>query len=73
MKFLKAITHLLVIIGALNWGLVGAFGFNLVSYLFGEMTEITKFIYIIVGLSAIITIGFSLAHNEEDDEEDCEC
>ena len=35
MKALHMVTFILVIIGALNWGLVGLFGFNLVSYIFG--------------------------------------
>ena len=53
-KFIRCTTYLLVIIGALNWGLVGLFGFNLVSFLFGEMTTLTRIIYVLVGLSAIL-------------------
>ncbi len=72
MRSIKATSYILVLLGALNWGLVGAFGFDLVAYLFGKMTLITKSIYIIVGLSAIICALSSLMNNEED-EEDCEC
>jgi uncharacterized membrane protein YuzA (DUF378 family) len=43
----------IMIIGALNWGLVGLFDFNLVAALFGEMTVISRIVYIIVALSAI--------------------
>ena len=56
MSFLNAvkwITYTLVLIGALNWGLIGAFNFDLVSYLFGEMTILTRVIYSVVGLCAI--------------------
>jgi hypothetical protein len=43
----------IAIIGALNWGLVGIFQFNLVETLFGEMTPITRVIYGLVALSGI--------------------
>ena len=46
------IAWLLVVIGGLNWGLVGAFDFNLVESIFGVET-ITMIVYILVGLSAI--------------------
>ena len=43
----------LTIIGGLNWGLVGFLDFNLVSFLFGDMTILTRTVYALVGLSAI--------------------
>ena len=43
----------LVIIGGLNWGLVGLFEFNLVDTLFGEMSALSRIIYGLVGLSAV--------------------
>jgi len=43
----------LVIIGALNWGLVGAFKFDLVAVLFGDMTALSRIVYDLVGLAAI--------------------
>lgn len=54
MHIIKIITFILVIIGALNWGLIGAFNLNLVTLIFGDATLLTRIIYIIVGLSAII-------------------
>ena len=54
-KFFKMSSFVLVLIGALNWGLVGLFKFNLVARLFGEMSMLTRIIYIIIGLSAIIS------------------
>ena len=54
-KFLKMSSFVLVLIGALNWGLVGLFKFNLVARLFGEMSMLTRIIYILVGLSAIVS------------------
>lgn len=56
LKFLKVASYLLVIIGAINWGLVGVFHFNLVTHFFGEMTKLTRLIYAIIGLSAIVSI-----------------
>ena len=47
------IVLILVIIGALNWGLIGLFEFNLVSAIFGEMTAISRVVYTLVGLSGL--------------------
>lgn len=47
------ITAILVIIGALNWGLVGLLDFNLVTTIFGSIAWLEKAIYIIVGLAGI--------------------
>ncbi len=46
----------LVIIGALNWGLVGLFGFNLVNAIFGGAPALESIIYVIVGLAGLYTI-----------------
>lgn len=46
----------LVIIGAINWGLVGAFNLNLVSVLFGPMSILSRIIYIIIGIAGICSI-----------------
>ena len=50
---LKFTGLLLLIIGGLNWGLVGLFDFNLVSYIFGDNSFLTRTIYILVGLGAL--------------------
>ena len=54
-NLLKTTSYVLVLVGALNWGLVGLFDFDLVSTIFGEMTTLTRVVYILVGLSAIIS------------------
>lgn len=46
------------IIGALNWGLIGFFDFNLVASLFGSMTWISRIIYALVGLSGLYLVTF---------------
>jgi uncharacterized membrane protein YuzA (DUF378 family) len=56
MKALNAIALVLVIVGGLNWGLVGLFDLNLVSAIFGEDTVLTNLVYILVGLAAIYAI-----------------
>lgn len=47
---------ILVIIGALNWGLVGFLGFDLVKTVFGDMTTLSKIVYDLVGVSALYLI-----------------
>ena len=44
-------------IGCINWGLVGIFNFNLVEFLFGNATIITRIVYIIVAISGILSLG----------------
>ena len=43
----------LVLVGALNWGLVGFFSFDLVKTLFGDMSTLSRIVYALVGLSAV--------------------
>ncbi len=57
MRALKIISYILIIIGALNWGLVGLFNFDLVALLFGEMSLLARIVYIAVGVSAIVSIS----------------
>ena len=58
MKTLHVIALVLVIVGALNWGLVGVADVNLVSALFGEDTALSNLIYILVGIAGLI-VAFS--------------
>lgn len=60
MSALDWITSILVIIGGLNWGLIGFFDYNLVDSIFGAGSTISTVVYAIVGLSAlwmIVTIS----------------
>lgn len=47
------VAFVLVVVGGLNWGLVGIFNFNLVDEIFGAMSAISTVVYILVGLSAV--------------------
>jgi uncharacterized protein len=53
MKAINLITLVLVIVGGINWGLVGAFGFDLVAALFGAGSALARLVYVLVGLSAL--------------------
>ena len=53
MRALNIITLLLVIIGGINWGLVGAFEFDLVAAIFGAGSALSRIVYVLVGLSAL--------------------
>ena len=56
MKVIDTIALVLIIIGAINWGLVGIFNFNLVYAIFGSMSVISRIIYILVGISGLWAI-----------------
>ena len=60
MDLISKIVFVLVIIGGLNWGLVGAFNFDLVAFLFGPMSVLSRIIYIVVGLSSLWMLFDSL-------------
>lgn len=53
MKVIDKIALVLIIIGALNWGLIGLFNFDLVATIFGDMTIISRIVYGLVGLSGL--------------------
>lgn len=56
MKVIDTIALILVIIGAINWGLVGIFNFNLVDAIFGVMSALSRIIYTLVGISGLWAI-----------------
>ena len=64
MKTLYCIVLTLVIIGELNWLLIGLFSFDLVAALFGSMSAFSRVIYTLVGLSGIISFGLYSKINE---------
>ncbi|MGN0290109.1 MAG: DUF378 domain-containing protein [Lachnospiraceae bacterium] len=58
MKTINYIVLAIAIIGAVNWGLIGIFNFNLVSFLFGQMSWLSRIVYTLVGLSGLYLITF---------------
>lgn len=49
---------ILVIIGAINWGLIGLFSFDLVATLFGSMSTFSRIVYVLVGIAGLYSISF---------------
>lgn len=58
MKYFDCTALTIAIIGAINWGLIGLFNFNLVSFLFGEMSLLSRIVYILVGLCGLYLVTF---------------
>ena len=56
-KFLDYTALIISIIGAVNWGLIGFFFFNLVTFLFGDMTWISRIIYALVGICGLYLLS----------------
>lgn len=69
METLQKICLCFTIIGALNWGLVGLFDFNLVNSIFGIDSIITNVIYALVALSGIINIGLLVTPFHPDEKQ----
>jgi uncharacterized membrane protein YuzA (DUF378 family) len=60
MKGLNLLAVILLVVGGLNWGLVGTMNFDLVRALFGEMTMLSRIVYTLVGVAAVyqlLTLG----------------
>ena len=62
METLQKCALVLTIIGALNWGLVGLFNFDLVAYLLGENAMFSRTVYVLVALAGILNIGILFNH-----------
>lgn len=58
MKFVNTIAFILIIIGAINWGLLGFFEFDLVAAIFGDMSTFSRIIYAIIGVAGLYCISF---------------
>ena len=65
MKVIDKIALFLIVIGAINWGLIGFFRFNLVDTLFGDMSAFSRIIYALVGISGLWGIKLLLTNNNE--------
>lgn len=65
MKILDYTVLCIVIIGAVNWGLIGFFDFDLVRFLFGNMSLFTRIIYSLVGIGGLYAISYFGRVNNE--------
>ena len=57
MMIIDRIALCLTIIGAINWGLIGLFKFDLVAFVFGDMTVMSRIVYAIVGIAGLYLIS----------------
>lgn len=66
-KYLNCTALTIAIIGAINWGLIGLFRFDLVAFIFGDMSWLSRIIYVIVGLCGLYLLTFygRLGDNDE--------
>jgi len=58
MRTLDVIALILVVIGAINWGLIGLFRFDLVATLFGINTALTRIVFVLVGIAGLYALSF---------------
>ena len=61
---MKKLAMWLLVIGGLNWGLVGLFSFDLVATIFGDMSTISRIVYSLVGVSALYVALSSMGKSE---------
>lgn len=66
----QKIALILTIVGAINWGLVGIFNFNLVEFLFNTGSIMTRIIYIIILACGLFNLGFLFLRDRDLDMED---
>ena len=65
METLQKILLVITIIGAVNWGLIGLFDFDLVAFIFGNMSLLTRVVYTAVAVCGLVNIGILFNHLEE--------
>ncbi len=58
MKVIDYLALILVVIGAINWGLIGFFSFDLVKLIFGDMTLLSRIVYALVGISGLYALSY---------------
>ena len=70
MRTLDAIALILVVIGAVNWGLIGFFRFDLVSSLFGINSSLSRIVFALVGIAGLYALSFFGRDRNRDTRED---
>ncbi len=65
MKILKGIVLAIAIIGCINWGLIALLEFDLVAFLFGTMSTLSRIVYILVALSGLSLLTFYMKLSDE--------
>lgn len=67
-KYIDGTALAIAIIGAVNWGLIGLFKFDLVRFLFGDMSLLSRIVYIVVGLCGLYLLTFFMHLGNPDRE-----
>lgn len=65
MRAVNIVALVLLVIGGLNWGLVGLFEYDLVAALFGDMSVLSRIVYVLVGLAALYELLHMLTVRRE--------
>ena len=65
MNIVQKTALVLTIVGALNWGMIGLFNFDLVASIFGSMTIVTRTIYTLVGIAGLVNIMLFFVNLDE--------
>jgi len=68
MGTLSWIAFILLLVGGLNWGLVGFFKFDLVAAIFGDMTAVSRVVYALIGLAALYKLAVIVMKDEKKEE-----
>lgn len=68
-KLLDSFALAITIIGAVNWGLIGIFRFDLVAFLFGDMSWLSRIVYILVGICGLYLLTFFMKIFDDTDSE----
>ena len=66
-KYLDCTALTIAVIGTINWGLIGLFRFDLVAFIFGDMSWLSRAVYIIVGLCGLYLLTFYMRLNDRDE------
>lgn len=65
MKIIKGVALAIAIIGCINWGLIAIFEFDLVAYLFGTMSMMSRIVYALVALCGLYLLTFFMKLSDE--------
>jgi len=65
-KLIDAVALTVAIIGAVNWGLIGIFRFDLVAFLFGDMSWLSRIVYTLVGLCGLYLLTFYMRLSDDE-------
>ena len=68
-KVLDSIALIITIIGAVNWGLIGFFSFDLVAFLFGNMSWLSRIVYALVGICGLYMIKFFMYCTQDEEKQ----